>query len=156
MTRKAKFQLTKSTVIEVSAAAVTALEPEATEWLKISTTAKELSYTGGQKQDIDVTVLESDYQEMENGLRAPGELTISGNWTSDDPGQDSLRAADEDDTYRQLRVTFKNGKRTTMLVQVRQENWSLAANGVASGGFNCRIMEGPVNGVAAGGGGGGE
>lgn len=149
MARKAKFQLTNSTVVEVSATAAASLETEVAEWLKISTTAKEISYTGGQKQDVDVTVLESDDQEMENGLRAPGELTISGNWTTDDPGQDSLREADEDDSYRQLRITFKNGKRTTMLVQVRQENWSIAANGVASGGFNCRIKEGPVNGVAA-------
>ncbi|NDL70507.1 phage tail tube protein [Vreelandella alkaliphila] len=154
MARKAKFQLTKGTVVEVSAAAVATLDATVSEWLKISTTSKEISYTGGQKQEIDVTVLESEEQEMENGLRAPGELTISGNWTTDDPGQDSLRDADADadDTYRQLRVTFENGKSARMLVQVRQENWSIAPNGVASGGFNLRIMEGPAYGADAGGG----
>lgn len=145
MARKAKYQLTAGTIVWVSATAVADINvtvPEADQ-NKISTTAKEVSYTGGQKSDLDMTVLESDEQEMENGLRGMGELTISGNWKPDDAGQDSLRAADADDSLRLLNITFKSGNAVKLLVQVRQDSWSIAQNGVASGTFNLRVIGKP-------------
>jgi hypothetical protein len=91
-----------------------------------------------------MTVLESDEQEMENGLRGMGELTISGNWKPEDEGQDSLRAADADDSLRLLEIEFKTGNKVRILNQVRQDSWSIAQNGVASGTFNLRVIGKPV------------
>ena len=145
MARKAKYVLTAGTVVWVSASAIddiTATIP-ADDQRRISTTAKEISYTGGQKSDLDMTVLESDEQEMENGLRAMGELTISGNWKPDDEGQDSLRAADADDSLRLMNIKFKSGASVKLLVQVRQDSWQIAQNGVASGTFNLRVVGKP-------------
>lgn len=146
MARKAKYLLTAGTIVWVSASAVDDITAtvETAEQKKISTTAKELSYTGGQKSDLDMTVLESDEQEMENGLRGMGELTISGNWKPEDEGQDSLRAADADDSLRLLNITFKSGNTVKLLVQVRQDSWSIAQNGVASGTFNLRVIGKPA------------
>lgn len=144
MARKAKYQLTAGTVVEVSGAAVETIEDEVAEWKKISTTAKEIAYTAGQKSDLDVTVIESEEEELENGLRGQGELTISGNWKQEDEGQDTLRAADADDSLRIVRVTFKTGNTAKLLVQVRQDNWSIAPNGVATGGFNLRVIGQPA------------
>lgn len=146
MARKAKYQLTAGTIVRVSAAAVNSIDETVAEdgWKKISTTAKEISYTGGQKSDLDMTVLESDEQEMENGLRGMGELTISGNWKPEDEGQDSLRAADADDSLRLLEIEFKSGNKVRLLNQVRQDSWSIAQNGVASGTFNLRVIGKPV------------
>jgi hypothetical protein len=152
MARKAKYQLTASTKVRVSAEAVNDIDATIAEngWKKISTTAKEISYTGGQKSDLDMTVLESDEQELENGLRAMGELTISGNWKPDDEGQGSLRAADADDSLRLLEIEFKTGNQVRLLTQVRQDSWSIAQNGVASGTFNLRVVGSPVYQVAGG------
>ncbi|WP_422101910.1 hypothetical protein [Vreelandella sp.] len=146
MARKAKYQLTAGTIVWVSEKAVddiTAMVPEE-EQNKISTTSKEISYTGGQKSDLDVTVLESDEQEMENGLRGMGELTINGNWKPEDAGQDSLRAADADDSLRLMAIKFKSGNGVKLLVQVRQDSWNVAQNGVASGTFNLRVIGKPL------------
>ncbi|MCB8889931.1 phage tail tube protein [Vreelandella malpeensis] len=156
MARKAKYVLTAGTVVWVSAAAVDSIEDTvpSTDQKRISTTAKEISYTGGQKSDLDMTVLESDEQEMENGLRAMGELTISGNWKPDDEGQDSLRAADADDSLRLMNIKFKSGSSVKLLVQVRQDSWQIAQNGVASGTFNLRVVGKPTYAAAPVGGGG--
>ncbi|OLO05282.1 phage tail tube protein [Salinicola socius] len=144
MAGKAKFQLTAGTSIGITESAVATIEEVASAtMLEIGTTQKEVSYTGGQKQDIDVTVLLSEEQEMDNGLEAPGELSLSGNWLPSDTGQTSLRAADADNSIRGLVLTFKSGAKATMLVQVRQETWGVSANGVATGGFTLRVKGKP-------------
>ncbi|WFF40395.1 phage tail protein [Salinicola endophyticus] len=145
MAGKAKYQLTAGTVLGITSTAVATLEEvDTASLLAISTTQKEVSFTGGQKQDIDVTVLESEEQEMENGLEAPGELSLSGNWLPQDEGQTALRAADADNSIRGLKLTFKSGATATMLVQVRQETWSVQPNGVATGGFTLRVKGKPA------------
>lgn len=145
MAGKAKYQLTAGTSIGITESAVDTIEDVAgATMLEIGTTQKEISYTGGQKQDIDVTVLLSDEQEMDNGLEAPGELSLSGNWLASDTGQTSLRAADADNSIRGLLLKFKSGATATMLVQVRQETWGVSANGVATGGFTLRVKGKPV------------
>ncbi|KFF50457.1 hypothetical protein GY26_01845 [Gammaproteobacteria bacterium MFB021] len=144
MAGKAKYQLTAGTSIGITDAAIETLEDMATATLlEIGTTQKEVTYTGGQKQDVEVTVLLSDEQEMDNGLESPGELSLSGNWLPSDTGQMSLRAADADNSKRGIVLTFPSGNKSTMLVQVRQETWSVGVNGVASGGFTLRVKGKP-------------
>jgi hypothetical protein len=46
-------------------------------FLEAECATKEISYTGGQKSDIDVTTLCSTEQEQTNGLAAPAEMSIS-------------------------------------------------------------------------------
>lgn len=140
MAGKAKFHLTAGTSIGVTESAVSNIEAvDSATLLEIGTTQKEISYTGGQKQDVDVGVLLSEEEEMENGLESPGELSLSGNWFPSDEGQASLRAADADNTTRGLVLTFKSGATATMLVQVRQETWGVQKSGVATGGFTLRV-----------------
>lgn len=145
MARKAKYVLTAGTKVWVSSGPVEDITATVAEedQQKISTTAKEISYTGGQKSDLDMTVLESEEQEMENGLRGMGELTVSGNWKPDDEGQTSLRTADADDSLRLMSITFKSGTSVKLLIQVRQDSWNIAQNGVASGTFNLRVVGKP-------------
>jgi 5'-3' exonuclease len=49
-------------------------------WFNLSCTIKQASFTAGQKNDIDVTVLCSDETENINGLPAPSEMSLSGNF----------------------------------------------------------------------------
>lgn len=153
MAGKAKFHLTAGTSIGVTESAVATIEAVASaNKLEIGTTQKEISYTGGQKQDVDVGVLLSEEEEMENGLESPGELSLSGNWFPSDEGQASLRAADADNSIRGLVLTFKSGATATMLVQVRQESWGVQKSGVATGGFTLRVKGKPVYASAPAGG----
>jgi hypothetical protein len=59
---------------------VTAAELDTATWLNLSCTIKQASFTAGQKNDIDVTVLCSDETENINGLPAPSEMSLSGNF----------------------------------------------------------------------------
>jgi hypothetical protein len=70
---------------------------------------KEISYTGGQKSDIDVTTLCSTEQEHTNGLAAPAEMSISRNWVGDEEAQLALQTAYENDELRALKVVFPPG-----------------------------------------------
>lgn len=45
-------------------------------FLDLSCTIKEIQFTGGQKQDIDVTTLCSTEQENINGLPSPSEISV--------------------------------------------------------------------------------
>ncbi|MTC34019.1 phage tail protein, partial [Providencia alcalifaciens] len=88
-----KTQGTKISVSKLPATDITAVE---TDSLPIDCTTKEVSFTGGQKADIDVTTLCSTEQENINGLAAPAEVTIGGNFAIDE-GQDVLRQAYDSD-----------------------------------------------------------
>ena len=57
-------------------------------FLDLSCTIKEIQFTGGQKQDIDVTTLCSEEQENINGLPSPSEISLSGNFYKN-PAQDA-------------------------------------------------------------------
>lgn len=134
----AKHEKTQGTKISVSKLAATDIAAVETDSLSIDCTTKEISYTGGQKQDIDVTTLCSTEQEMINGLAAPAEVTISGNWALDE-GQEVLRQAYDDDTVHAFKVVFPSNNGYAFLAEVRQNSWSVSTNGVVTASFTLRL-----------------
>lgn len=135
MSKHEKTQGTKISVSKLAATDITAVE---TDSLPIDCTTKEISYTGGQKTDIDVTVFCSDDQENINGLAAPAEVTIGGHFAVDE-GQDVLRKAYNEDTLHAFKVVFPSGNGFAFLAEVRQNSWSAATNGVVSASFTLRL-----------------
>lgn len=135
-----KHEKTKGTVISVSATEASEANPAGITWLSASCSMREISYTGGQKSDIDITTFCSDEQEMVNGLKAPSEMSINKNWSAYDTAQDSLMEADETDTRRAIKIVFPSGNGYAYLAEVRQNSWSAATNGVVSASFSLRII----------------
>ena len=93
-----KSQLTK---ILISSLPTTSDAMETAVYLDLSCTLKEAQFTGGQKQAIDVTTLCSTEQENVNGLPAPSEISLSGNFYRN-AAQDALRDAYDNDTALKL------------------------------------------------------
>ncbi|MEQ5673230.1 phage tail tube protein [Providencia stuartii] len=139
----AKYEKTQGTKISVSRLAATDITAVETDSVSIDCTTKEVSFTGGQKADIDVTTFCSTEQENINGLAAPAEVTISGNWTPDE-GQEVLRQAYDDDTVHAFKVVFPSGNGFAFLAEVRQNSWSAATNGVVSASFTLRLKGKPT------------
>ena len=134
-----KFERTQKTVISVSDGPATEANPATAKWLGFSCSTREISFTGGQKSDIEVTTLCSDEQEMEDGLPAAGEMSITRNWSAYDDAQKSLSQAYEDGSLRAVRIIFPSGAGYAYLVSVRQDSWSASTNGVVSATYSFRI-----------------
>lgn len=139
-----KYEKTQGTKINVSSEPATSANPAGATWQSINCSTKELSYTGGQKSDIDTTTLCSTEQEMTNGLAAPGEMTVSGNWSSEEDGQNTLRTAYDTDALHAFQVIFPSGNGYAFLAEVRQNSWSLGTAGVVTASFTLRIKGKPV------------
>ncbi|HEM8208468.1 TPA: phage tail protein [Providencia stuartii] len=139
----AKYEKTQGTKISVSRLAATDITAVETDSVSIDCSTKEISYTGGQKADIDVTTLCSTEQETINGLPAQAEVTISGNWTPDE-GQEVLRQAYDDDTVHAFKVVFPSGNGYVFLAEVRQNSWSVSTGGVVSASFTLRLKGKPT------------
>ncbi len=140
-----KYEKTQGTKIFVSSAATTEANPSTgVVWLQANCATREISYTAGQKADIDVTTLCSSEQEMTNGLPSPGEMTLSRNWSADETAQYSLSAAYDTDELRSIRVIFPSGNGYAYLAEVRQNSWSAGTSGVVSASFTLRIKGKPV------------
>ena len=139
-----KYEKTQGTKINVSSEPATSINPAGATWQSINCSTKELSYTGGQKGDIDTTTLCSTEQEMTNGLAAPGEMTVSGNWSSEEEGQNTLRTAYDTDALHAFQVIFPSGNGYAFLAEVRQNSWSLGTAGVVTASFTLRIKGKPV------------
>ncbi len=139
-----KHEKTQGTVISVSAGEASEANQAGITWLAASCSTKELSYTGGQKADIEITTLCSEEQEMTNGLKAPSEMTIGKNWSGYDAAQDSLMDAYDDDSRRAIRIVFPSGNGYAYLAEVRQNSWSAATSGIVSASYTLRIIGKPV------------
>ena len=113
-------------------------------YLDLSCTLKEVQFTGGQKQDIDVTTLCSTEQENINGLPAQSEISLSGNFFKN-AAQDALRDAYDNDTTYAFQVIFPSGKGFRFLAEVRQHTWSSGTNGVVAATFSLRLKGKPEN-----------
>jgi hypothetical protein len=98
---------------------VTAAALAVASYLNLSCTIKQASFTAGQKQDIDVTVLCSDEQENVNGLPASSEMSLSGNFYRN-PAQDALRDAYDNDTVYGFKIIFPSGNGYMFRAEVRQ------------------------------------
>ncbi|MDU1575426.1 MULTISPECIES: phage tail tube protein [Pantoea] len=152
-----KYEVTKGMTFAVSDAPVTAEEFEAAgfptasvKWLEAACATKEITYTGGQKGDIDVTTLCSTEQEQTNGLAAPAEMSISRNWVGDEEAQMALQTAYDNDELRALRVLFPSGNGYYVLVEVRQSSWGATTSSVVSATYSLRVRGKPKRIVASG------
>lgn len=138
-----KYEKTQGTKLSITDGPATEVDPIGATWLEGQCATREISYTGGQKSDIDVTTLCSTEQEMTNGLAAPGELSLTRNWAADDPVLDELETAYENDELRAFKVTFPSGNGYSFLAEVRQNSWSVATAGVVSASYTLRLKGKP-------------
>lgn len=152
-----KYEVTKGMTFAVSAAPVTAEDftdsgfpSNSVSWLEAACATKEISYTGGQKGDIDVTTLCSTEQEQTNGLAAPAEMSVTRNWVGDEGAQQALQTAYENDELRALRVVFASGNGFYVLVEVRQSSWSAATSSVVGATYSLRVRGKPKAIIASG------
>jgi len=136
-----KSQLTKILISSLPAMKDTMASAD---YLDLSCTLKEVQFTGGQKQDIDVTTLCSTEQENINGLPAQSEISLSGNFFKN-AAQDALRDAYDNDTTYAFQVIFPSGKGFRFLAEVRQHTWSSGTNGVVAATFSLRLKGKPEN-----------
>lgn len=149
----ALFEKSQGTQIKISSAPATAETAEAATYLDLHCTLKEVQFTGGQKQDIDVTTLCSTEQENINGLPAQSEISLSGNFYRN-PAQDALRDAYDNDTTYAFQVIFPSGNGFKFLAEIRQHTWSSGTNGVVAATFSLRLKgkPTPINAPAGNGG----
>lgn len=138
-----KYEKTQGTKLSITDGPATEVDHIGATWLEGQCATREISYTGGQKSDIDVTTLCSTEQEMTNGLAAPGELSLTRNWAADDPVLDELETAYENDELRAFKVTFPSGNGYAFLAEVRQNSWSVATAGVVSASYTLRLKGKP-------------
>ncbi|ENC9862832.1 TPA: immunoglobulin domain-containing protein [Klebsiella pneumoniae] len=140
----ALFERAQKTVVMITSVPVTAEELASATWLNLSCTIKQASFTAGQKNDIDVTTLCSEETENINGLPAPSEMSLSGNFYRN-PAQDALRAAYDNDGVYGFKVIFPSGNGFMMRAEVRQHTWDSQANSVVAATFSLRLKGKPSN-----------
>ena len=75
----ALYERSQLTQVMISSAPAAAETMDKAEYLRLDCTIKEVQFTAGQKQDIDVTTLCSTEQENINGLGASSEISMSCN-----------------------------------------------------------------------------
>ena len=139
----ALFEKSQNTVIRITDAPVTADTIGDANFLKLDCSIKEASFTGGQKNDIDVTTLCSIEQENINGLAAPSEISLSGNFHRG-PAQDTLRTAYDNDEVYGFEIVFPSGNGFKFMAEVRQHTWSAGTNGVVAATFSLRLRGKPT------------
>ncbi|VGQ11711.1 hypothetical protein SB5439_04986 [Klebsiella variicola] len=115
-----------------------------------SCATNEISFTGGQKSDIEVTSLCSTEQEVTNGLAAPAEISISRNWAPNDPMLPILRTAYDENKIHGFVVEFPGMIGTTPAVsgyafyaEIRQFTWSVATAGKVAASYTLRVRGKP-------------
>lgn len=151
-----KYEKTQGMAIGVSSAPVTADEfaasgfPTGITFLDAQCATKEVTYTGGQKSDIDVTTLCSEEQEQTNGLAAPAEMALTRNWVGDEEARQALQQAYDNDELRVLKVVFPSGNGYYSLIEVRQSSWSAGTSAVVASTYSLRVRGKPKPIIAAG------
>ncbi|MCW2485938.1 phage tail protein [Candidatus Symbiopectobacterium sp. NZEC127] len=140
----ALYEKSQKTVIRISSAPTTLEGINTATFLELSCTIKEIQFTAGQKNDIDVTALCSDETENINGLPAPSEISLSGNFYRN-AAQDALRDAYDNDTRYAFQVIFPSGNGFQFLSEVRQHTWSATTNSAVAATFSLRLKGKPTN-----------
>lgn len=139
----ALYEKSQKTVIRISSAPTTLEGIDTATFLDLSCTIKEIQFTGGQKTDIDYTTLCSDEQENFNGLPAPSEISLSGNFYKN-PAQDALRDAYDNDTRYAFQVIYPSGNGFQFLAEIRQHTWSVSTNSAVTSTFSLRLKGKPT------------
>lgn len=136
----ALYERTQGTVVRISS--LPAANYEGVTFLNLQCSVKEVQFTAGQKNDIDVTTLCSLEQENINGLPSPAEISISGNFYRNS-AQDSLRSAYDTDHLYAFQIIFPSGHGFQFIAEVRQHTWSVATGGVVAATFSLRLKGKP-------------
>ncbi len=89
------------------------------EYLRLDCTIREVQFTAGQKQDIDVTTLCSTGAGEHQRSGASSEISMSGNFYLNQ-AQNALRDAYDNDALYAFKVLFPSGKGFKFLAEVRQ------------------------------------
>jgi len=133
----------QGTQILISSVPATAASAPSAIYLSLSCTLKQAQFTAGQKTDIDVTVLCSTEQENVNGLPAPSEISLSGNFYRNE-AQDALRAAYDNDTIYAFKIIFPSGNGYMFRAEVRQHTWDTQTNNMVAATFSLRLKGKPT------------
>lgn len=136
------YERSQLTQVMISSAPVRPETVEKAEYLRLDCTIKEVQFTAGQKQDVDVTTLCSTEQENINGLGSPSEISMSGNFFMN-PAQNALRDAYDNDSVYAFKVQFPSGRGFKFMAEVRQHTWSSGTNGVVAATFSLRLKGKP-------------
>lgn len=139
----ALFEKAQGTQILISSLPATAASAPSAIYLSLSCALKQAQFTAGQKQDIDVTTLCSTEQENVNGLAAPSEISLSGNFYRN-AAQDSLRNAYDNDSIYAFKIIFPSGNGFMFRAEVRQHTWDSQTNGVVAATFSLRLKGKPT------------
>ncbi len=140
----AQYEKTLATQVSVTSTPATADTLDTAEFLDLAASIKQATFTAGQKQDVDVTVLGSTEQETINGLAAASEISLSGNFFRN-AAQDTLRIAYDTDAIYGFKIVFASGAGFSFLAEVRQHTWDAQANGVVAATFSLRLKGKPTN-----------
>lgn len=140
----AQYEKTLATQVLITAVPATEASLDTAEFLDLAASIKQATFTAGQKQEVDVTVLGSTEQEMVNGLAAASEISLSGNFYRN-AAQDTLRIAYDTDGVYGFKVIFPSGAGFSFLAEVRQHTWDAQANGVVAATFSLRLKGKPKN-----------
>ncbi|NIF20579.1 phage tail tube protein [Candidatus Pantoea multigeneris] len=150
-----KFEKTQGMSFSVSSAPVTQEDFKSAgfpaagiTWLDASCATKEISYTGGQKADIETTTLCSTEVEQTNGLAAAAEMSITRNWVGSEAAQQALQEAYDNDEMRALKIVFPSGNGYYALIEVRQSTWSATTSSVVASTYSLRV-KGKLKTIAA-------
>lgn len=145
-----QYEVTKGTQVGVSKTPISeavftsiGFPASDVEFLNAEFATKEISYTGGQKSDIDVTTLGSQQQEQTNGLAAAAEMSLTRNWVGQEDARLALQTAYDNDELRALKIVFPSGNGYYVLVEVRQSSWSAATSGAVSATYSLRVRGKP-------------
>lgn len=132
------YEKSQGTRVQITSVPATVETLNTSTFLDLHCTIKEVQFTAGQKQDIDVTTLCSTEQENINGLGAQSEISMSGNFYLN-PAQDALRDAYDNDKTYGFRIIFPSGVGFQFLSEVRQHTWSSGTNSVVAATFSLRL-----------------
>ena len=138
----ALFEKTQGTQILISSLPATKDTAATAIYLPLQCALKEVQFTAGQKADIDVTTLCSEETENINGMAAPSEISLSGNFYRN-AAQDALRDAYDNDTTYGFKIIFPSGNGYSFIAEVRQHTWSSATSAVVAATFALRLKGKP-------------
>ncbi|WP_186058873.1 phage tail tube protein [Burkholderia gladioli] len=141
MAGKSKRIKSQGLKLEISSVPSEDLDAQGLVFVDLSATGKQVSYQGGQSDEIDTTTFASDEKEFELGLGDPGELSVEGNYKPSDAGQAVLLDAHRTKNKYVVRISFADEDKTQSLVvgMVRQYQWQAAVNGIVSSTYSLRL-----------------
>lgn len=111
---------------------------------QVITGLKTLTFFDGEVSESDVTTLESEAMEFDPGLADWGNVTASGNYYTDDDGQNAIDADYGTGVVREMIWTLTNGVTWTFNAFIKSRAFNGEVNGRAQVDFTFRVTGKPV------------